>query len=107
MVRYTILALAFLVGGTASAGNQSLDAAVGGALGGGLGALVGNEVGGRTGAIVGGGLGAAAGAAIATDRDPGPRYVSPPYYSDPPSKRWYGPGRKGCPPGLAMQGRCR
>lgn len=106
MSRYVILALACLAGGTAWAGNQSLDAAVGGALGGGLGALVGNEVGGRTGAIVGGGLGAAAGAAIATDDEDGPRYARPRYDEGPPAGGWYGPGRKGCPPGLAMQGRC-
>jgi hypothetical protein len=82
------------------AGSQSVDAAVGGAVGGGLGALVGNEVGGRNGAIVGGALGAATGAAVATDDDRRKSYG----YGRPPYG--YGPPRKHCPPGLAMQGRC-
>jgi outer membrane lipoprotein SlyB len=79
---------------------SSVDAAVGGAVGGGLGALVGNEVGGRSGAIVGGALGAATGAAIATDNDHkrSHSYGRPSY--------GYGPPRRHCPPGLAMQGRC-
>jgi hypothetical protein len=95
---------------SAMADNQSLDAALGGALGGGLGALVGNEIGGRSGAIVGGGLGAAAGAAVTTReerRDPPPRvyrdrgYWAPDYYDGPPGS----PGRF-CPPGQAKKGRC-
>jgi hypothetical protein len=82
------------------AGSQSVDAAVGGAVGGGLGALVGNEIGGRNGAIVGGALGAATGAAIATDDDHRRSYgYRRPAYG-------YGPPRGHCPPGLAMQGRC-
>ena len=83
------------------AGSQSVDAALGGAVGGGLGALVGNEVGGRSGAIVGGALGAATGAAIATDNDQRRSYG----YGR-PSYGYGGPPRRHCPPGLAMQGRC-
>jgi hypothetical protein len=87
------------------AGDQSLDAAVGGALGGGLGAFVGSELGGRSGAILGGGLGGAAGAAIATDDNPGPRYVRP-RRDYGPSGVWYAPPSRFCPPGQAKKGRC-
>jgi hypothetical protein len=107
MKRYLtlILMLMSLHGASLWAGDQSLDAAVGGALGGGLGAFVGGELGGRSGAIVGGGLGGAAGAAIATDGDRGPRYVRPPRdYA--PSGLWYAPPSRFCPPGQAKKGRC-
>ena len=81
------------------AGSQSIDAALGGAVGGGLGALVGNEVGGRNGAIVGGALGGAAGAAVTTQDQHKRTYG----YARP-----YGPVPPGhfCPPGQAKKGRC-
>jgi hypothetical protein len=107
MKRYLTLTLMLmsLHGSSVWAGDQSLDAAVGGALGGGLGAFVGSELGGRSGAILGGGLGGAAGAAIATDDDRGGRYVRPPRgYA--PSGVWYAPPSRFCPPGQAKKGRC-
>ncbi|MGE5152707.1 MAG: hypothetical protein ACM3ST_01715 [Bdellovibrio bacteriovorus] len=107
MKRYLTLSLMLigLNGAPLLAGDQSLDAAVGGALGGGLGAFVGSELGGRNGAILGGGLGGAAGAAIATDDDRGGRYVRPPRgYA--PSGVWYAPPSRFCPPGQAKKGRC-
>jgi hypothetical protein len=97
-----VIGAALLVGGSAAVADESLDAAVGGALGGGLGALVGNELGGRDGAIVGGALGAAAGAAVTTDDDRDYRYA--PRYED----RYYqGPPARFCPPGHAKKGWCR
>jgi hypothetical protein len=104
------LSFASLVGVPAMADNDSLDAAVGSAVGGGLGALLGNEAAGRNGAIVGGALGAATGAAVATQNDRRPRYDYPPrYYSYPPTYRSFPPGPPGpyfCPPGQAKKGRC-
>ena len=111
MKRYLVVAFFFtsLIATPVMAGDQSLDAAVGGAVGGGLGALIGNEVGGRNGAIVGGALGAAAGAAVATEDDRrhprrpsyGYRQYQRPYYYAPP-----GPPGRFCPPGQAKKGRC-
>lgn len=87
------------------ADSSTLDAAIGGGLGGAAGAALGNEIGGREGAIIGGALGGAAGTALATDPDvrvkrpavePEPRYyrhpVGHPYIH--------------CPPGQAKKGRC-
>ena len=92
---------------TGATANDNLNAAVGGALGGGFGAMVGNELGGRTGAIVGGALGSAAGAAVTTSPDRADHHGQD-WDDDGPSYRGrYGRGGKGCPPGLAMQGRCR
>jgi len=112
MKRFLAAALSFasLIGVPAMADNDSLDAAVGSAVGGGLGAFVGNEMAGRNGAIVGGALGAATGAAVATqnDRRPPPDYP-PRYYSYPAPYHPYPPGPPGhfCPPGQAKKGRCR
>lgn len=80
----------------AQAGNSTLDAAIGG----GLGAAVGNEVGGREGAIVGGALGAA----IATSDGGSKKRVR----TETEVRHEYRDGGKsrGCPPGLAKQGRC-
>lgn len=89
----------------AIAAEDSLQAALGGAVGGGLGALIGNELGGRGGAIVGGALGAATVTAVAT---PGPRRWADPPVHGRPVYRYDGDeyGRVSCPPGLARQGRC-
>ena len=75
--------------------DDTLDAAIGGALGGGAGAAIGNEVGGRNGAILGGALGGAGGAAVATDCDDGHR-----------DDRHFDDRRGFCPPGQAKKGRC-
>jgi hypothetical protein len=88
---------------TLATADESLDAALGSAVGGGLGAFLGNELAGREGAILGGAAGAATGAALATrDQQDERRRI----YRQPSARR-YAPGRGGCPPGLAKQGRCR
>ena len=99
MVRILILFGCLAIAAPTFAGNQSVDAALGGAVGGGLGALVGNEIGGRNGAIVGGALGGAAGAAVATEdqHKRSSRYARP--YG-------YVPPGHFCPPGQAKKGRC-
>ena len=58
-----VTAIAF----NAAADSSTLDAAIGGGIGGAAGAVIGNDVGGRNGAIIGGAIGGAAGAAITTD----------------------------------------
>jgi len=65
-VRYLILVFA-LMAVEANADSSTLDAAIGGGIGGAAGAAIGNELGGRDGAIIGGGLGGAIGAAVNTD----------------------------------------
>jgi hypothetical protein len=103
-----VLSVSVLAYPAVMANDQNLNAAVGGALGGGLGALVGNVVGGRTGAIVGGGLGGAAGAAVSTHETRS--YPPPRYYPErgdwAPENRY--PYRRGgfCPPGQAKKGNC-
>ena len=111
-----VLSMISLVSVPLHADDQSVDAALGGAVGGGLGALIGNELWGRSGAITGGALGAGAGAAVATDDYRRYGYPRPPYdggyvpYGSGylPFDRSYGyrpPGRF-CPPGQARKGRC-
>jgi hypothetical protein len=89
----------------ATAGDSTLDAAIGGGIGGAAGAVIGNEVGGRDGAIVGGAVGAAIGAAVTTDS--GPRKASTP--RQPQSGDYHSPAThpgRFCPPGQAKKGRC-
>lgn len=86
------------------ADSSTLDAAIGGGIGGAAGAAIGNELGGREGAILGGALGGAAGAAVATDPDVRVRPA-------PPTRHEYHRGPTGhpyyhCPPGQAKKGRC-
>lgn len=99
---YVLALLAFQV----HADSSTLDAAIGGGLGGAAGAALGNEVGGRDGAIIGGALGGAAGAAIATDDEPhhagGHENV---YYRD-RTPLYAPPASHFCPPGQAKKGRC-
>jgi outer membrane lipoprotein SlyB len=102
----TSLALAVaLVAGPALA-DDTLDAALGGGLGGATGAVLGNEVGGRSGAILGGAVGAAAGTAITVDGD---RHYDDRHDHD-GREVYYVPDRRGqgyfCPPGQAKKGRC-
>ena len=52
-IRYLLLVVTLMVV-EANADNSTLDAAIGGGIGGAAGAAIGNEVGGRDGAIVGG-----------------------------------------------------
>ena len=103
-----ILLLPTLVLGAsvATADNSTLDAAIGGGLGGAAGAAIGNELGGRDGAIIGGAVGGGVGAADATDddgrkgdvryREGGDRHRSSPSQFD----------DHFCPPGQAKKGRC-
>lgn len=87
------------------ADSSTLDAAIGGGLGGAAGAAIGNELGGREGAIVGGAIGGAAGAAVATD--PGGQAkrheasTRTEYHRRPTGHPYYH-----CPPGQAKKGRC-
>lgn len=84
---------------------ETLDAAIGGGLGGAAGAAIGNEVGGRDGAIIGGALGGGVGAAITTDDHDHDRYERPRrvYYDDDYGHRH---GGHFCPPGQAKKGNC-
>lgn len=89
----------------ALADSSTLDAAIGGGLGGAAGAAIGNELGGRDGAIIGGSIGGATGAAVATEPEPrvrGPA-IKPPRAGDhqPTGHPYYH-----CPPGQAKKGRC-
>ena len=111
--KYFMLAL-MLACIDANAGNDTLDAAIGGGIGGAVGAAIGNELGGRNGAIIGGALGATAGAHIATDRDAHHgasqrNLYHRDAYRDP--RYEYHLQRSGspdyhCPPGQARKGRC-
>ena len=98
--------------GPASAGDLTIDAAVGGAIGGAVGGVIGAELGGRDGAIAGAGLGAAAGVAINTsERDEreyrGERDDRAEYHhrndGGPPE---HPHASRFCPPGQAKKGRC-
>lgn len=101
------LGLITLLGTAPAFAGDTVDAAIGGGLGGAAGAAIGNEVGGRDGAIIGGALGGGVGAAITTDgHDDHDRYERPRrvYYDDD-----YGHRRGGghfCPPGQAKKGNC-
>jgi hypothetical protein len=103
--RYFIFSAA-LFAAAVNAGNSTLDAAIGGGLGGAAGAAIGNELGGREGAIVGGALGAGAGAAVTTDSEPHKVSTPPqPRYDDRAPSREH-PAYQHCPPGQAKKGRC-
>lgn len=101
--RYIAL-FALALAAPAHAGD-TLDAAIGGGLGGAAGAAVGNEIGGRSGAIIGGAVGAAAGTAITTnddhDHDGRRRYVEYPNHDGGRHHRGHF-----CPPGQAKKGNC-
>ncbi len=99
-----ILALGIALCGAAAADNSTLEAAIGGGLGGAAGAAIGNELGGREGAIIGGAIGGGAGAAIATDPDRQHRQAprTRVEHHRAPSGHPY----RFCPPGQAKKGRC-
>jgi len=109
-IHYLIMA-AGLVISQAYADSSTLDAAIGGGIGGAAGAAIGNEIGGRDGAIIGGALGGGVGAAVSTSEEkhyivpvanPGHndiRYYDRFEYDRPPAYRF-------CPPGQAKKGRC-
>lgn len=84
-----------IAAGTAQAHDRSLDAMLGGVIGGGTGAIIGQQIGGRDGAIIGGALGAATGVAITTERRQRDHYVAAPayapVYTSPRPVAYYGP----------------
>jgi hypothetical protein len=82
---------------------STLDAAIGGGIGGATGAAIGNELGGREGAIVGGAIGGATGAAIATNDDKHDKSSASNNYSAPGSNH---NKSSFCPPGQRKKGRC-
>ena len=92
----------------ARADDQSMDAAIGGAVGGRLAAYTGSEFGGRDGATLGGAGGAATGVVVTTA---GHRYRPErgPYYASPPTSRphYRVPSQHdSCSPSQTKQGRC-
>jgi hypothetical protein len=93
------------------ADSSTLDAAIGGGIGGAAGAAIGNEIGGRDGAIIGGALGGGVGAAISTDNED--QYFMPVGNPESNDVRYYdrreydrSPAYRFCPPGQAKKGRC-
>lgn len=85
---------------------STLDAAIGGGIGGATGAAIGNELGGRDGAVIGGAIGGATGAAIATKDDKqGNTYKIQTVHTESNKSN---SGKKGsfCPPGQKKKGRC-
>ena len=103
----TLLISALLITFNASAGNPTLDAAIGGGIGGATGAAIGNEVGGREGAILGGALGAAVGTAITTDdRSHAPPAPQPTVHYESSALKGGHPHQYHCPPGQRKKGNC-
>lgn len=86
---------------------STLDAAIGGGIGGATGAAIGNELGGREGAILGGALGGATGAAIATKDDKQVSHTEKQTVNV-EYKETNSNSNKGsfCPPGQKKKGRC-
>ncbi len=104
-IRYFFFSLNFVTA-IACADSSTLDAAIGGGIGGAAGAAIGNEIGGRDGAIIGGALGGAAGAAISTKDDSKQKpYNSAPAYQNHPAQNGH-PFSYHCPPGQRKKGRC-
>ena len=68
-IRYFLFSIALVVI-EANADSSTLDAAIGGGIGGAAGAAIGNEIGGRDGAIIGGALGGAVGVVVNTADSP-------------------------------------
>jgi hypothetical protein len=99
--RMAALGVIALLGTAPAMAGETMDAAIGGGLGGAAGAALGNEVGGRDGAIIGGALGAGVGAAIATDGHDHDGYERP-------RRVYYDDHHRGhfCPPGQAKKGNC-
>jgi len=104
-IRYILLSFT-LTSASAIADNSTLDAAIGGGIGGAAGAAIGNELGGRDGAIVGGGLGGAIGAAVNTeDESQHTKAFRKTNYKSSQPKSGHS-GSHFCPPGQAKKGRC-
>jgi len=106
-LQYLVLSTALVTFG-AYGDSSTLDAAIGGGIGGAAGAAIGNEIGGREGAIVGGGLGGAVGVAVNTKDDSRHHSSLPllkPEYQYRPNYRGH-PHDYHCPPGQRKKGRC-
>ena len=88
------------------ADSSTLDAAIGGGLGGAAGAAIGNELGGREGAIVGGAIGGGVGAAVTTSNSSREAELR---HRESETHRDYRDTQRSdhfCPPGQAKKGRC-
>ena len=106
LMKINFLILAIALSAVEAEADSTLDAAIGGGLGGAAGAAIGNELGGRDGAIIGGALGGAAGAAVSTDKHSG-RYYAPRniHFRRAPYRGGHPHGYH-CPPGQRKKGRC-
>ena len=103
-IKTLIVSIPLLLISSQSFAGSTLDAAIGGGLGGAAGAAIGNELGGRQGAILGGALGGATGAAIATDNHKHKgSYNTGNDYRAPAGNHNQG---SFCPPGQRKKGRC-
>ena len=105
-IKTLIFSIPLLLISSQSLAGSTLDAAIGGGIGGATGAAIGNELGGREGAIIGGALGGATGAAIATNNKRERNYDSSSAgnnYRAPTSNNNQG---SFCPPGQRKKGRC-
>lgn len=103
--RYLVFLGLLTIGANATAGDDKVEAAIGGGVGGAVGAVVGEELGDKRGAIIGAGVGAAVGAAIAVDEDD---HDHKPEGHGSVEIVTYGghPHGRHCPPGQAKKGRC-
>ena len=106
-IKTLIISIPLLLISSQSFAGSTLDAAIGGGLGGAAGAAIGNELGGREGAILGGALGGATGAAIATDNNKHEQN----YNKSSVSANYRAPASSNnqgsfCPPGQRKKGRC-
>ena len=105
-IKTLIFSIPLLLISSQSFAGSTLDAAIGGGIGGAAGAAIGNELGGREGAILGGALGGATGAAIATNNKHERNYdrsSTGNNYSAPAGSNNQG---SFCPPGQRKKGRC-
>ena len=95
------------IGTTAAAGDDKVEAAIGGGVGGAVGAVIGEELGDKEGAIIGAGVGAAVGAAIAIDEDDkGDKSDKGEHHGSVEVITYGHPHGRHCPPGQAKKGRC-
>lgn len=101
MLLGALLATTLLAAPAYALDDESVEAAVGGGLGGAIGAVIGNELGGESGAILGGALGAAGGAALTVDGD---GWDGDGWNGNHRGRSGW--GRNHCPPGHAKKGWC-
>jgi hypothetical protein len=104
--RYMVLVGLLFIGVNASAGDDKVEAAIGGGVGGAVGAVIGQELGDKEGAIIGAGVGAAVGAAIAIDEDEGGDGKPSQHDVVVEVVEVDHPHGSHCPPGQAKKNRC-